>query len=85
MARVSSHSGLVAAPQATTNLTRPMAPQLVPQAHLHGHWRRRNHPLPYTHRQHIVTTGVQDLPLAQALPHCQPEVCQLERSVCTYN
>ena len=83
MARVSSRSGLATAPQVMTNLTRPMAPQLIPQEPVvtpqyhccfHGHWARRNHPLPYTHGQLIVITGVEDLPSAQVLLHCQPEV-----------
>ena len=34
------------------------------------------------YRQLIVVTGVEDLPSAQALLHCQPEVHQLMRAVC---
>ena len=73
MARVSSRSGLVTAPQATMNLTKPMSPQLIPQEPVttpcchccfHGHWPRRHHPLACTQGQLIVDTGVEDLPSA---------------------
>ena len=76
------------------NLTRPMTPQLIPQQpvaipqhchHFHGHWARRNLPLPYTQGQLIVITGVEDLPLAQVLLCDQPDVCQLVRAICNYN
>ena len=94
MARVSSRSGLFAAPHSMTYLTRPMTPQLIPQEPLGmqqchhcfcGHWPRRNHPLPYTQGQLIVIIGVENLPSEQVLPCCEPEVCSLVRPVHYFN
>ena len=91
MARVSSRSGLVTAPQVMTTLIRPTTPQLIPQEPndgvitFHGLWARRNHPLPYTKGQLVDITGVEDLPSAQVLLHHQPQVCQLARAVHNYN